>query len=364
MATALASQPAFVSTARAPRSAQAFKPGAPRIAVSPLQAACNSRCKRGALQIVAVRVKNEEVALGTVAPDFQVSFSRLRNVAPSSDGRAECHRALPPPPLPLAALPATHAAVLICSACNPQLPDVVSGQTIKLSDYAAGAPATLVMFLCVHWCAVAGRQPAAGFPALSFPLPSVELPACAAPPVSAPHCLPSTPSCLPAMPSKPPVPPFLHHPTCRSPFVVHLKASIAALAKEYQAKGVKVLAISSNSIETHPQDGPDKMAEDAQASGYTFPFLYDESQDVAKAYSAACTPEFYVFGSGLELTYHGQYDSSRPSKYGGDTPVTGEDLRHALDCTLAGKLLERPVRNSIGCNIKWHPGRSPAWFHG
>lgn len=148
------------------------------------------------------------------------------------------------------------------------------------------------------------------------------------------------------------------------PFVVHLKDAIAELAKEYQSKGVKVVAISSNSLQTHPQDGPEKMAEDAIAHGYSFPFLFDESQEVAKDYLAACTPEFMVFDGDKILRYHGQFDSSRPSKYGESPPISGEDLRHALECVLAKKPLERKVRPSIGCNIKWTPGNNPSWFHG
>ena len=116
-------------------------------------------------------------------------------------------------------------------------------------------------------------------------------------------------------------------------YVVHLKEAISSLAKEYQEKGVAVAAISSSSIITHPQDAPDKMAEDATKYGYSFPFVYDESQSVAKAYFAACTPEFYVFDSDLKLTYHGQFDDAKPSS---EKPVTGKDLRAALDATLSG----------------------------
>eukprot|EP00195_Chlamydomonas_chlamydogama_P009376 CAMPEP_0202913810 /NCGR_PEP_ID=MMETSP1392-20130828/61537_1 /ASSEMBLY_ACC=CAM_ASM_000868 /TAXON_ID=225041 /ORGANISM="Chlamydomonas chlamydogama, Strain SAG 11-48b" /LENGTH=242 /DNA_ID=CAMNT_0049605221 /DNA_START=62 /DNA_END=790 /DNA_ORIENTATION=- len=141
-------------------------------------------------------------------------------------------------------------------------------------------------------------------------------------------------------------------------YVVLLKEGITALAKEYQAKGVKVVAVSSSSIQTHPQDGPDKMVEDATKYGYTFPYLYDESQDVAKAYKAACTPEFYVFDKDLKLVYHGQFDDARPSS---DKPVTGADLRAALDAAVKGAAAPRS-RPSIGCNIKWHPGNEPAYF--
>eukprot|EP00877_Chromochloris_zofingiensis_P011017 jgi/Chrzof1/6169/Cz17g14040.t1 len=143
------------------------------------------------------------------------------------------------------------------------------------------------------------------------------------------------------------------------PFVVHLKGAIASLAKEYQSKGVAVVAISSNSTQSHPQDGPDKMSEDAKANGYTFPYLYDESQEVAKAYKAACTPEFYVFNAGLQLVYHGQFDDSRPKN---NAPVTGADLRPALDAVLATGSYNGKSKPSIGCNIKWHPGSEPDWY--
>ncbi|PSC70394.1 alkyl hydroperoxide reductase [Micractinium conductrix] len=244
--------PAATCAVHAQRT-QPFRPAAActaRLSVTRAQQRVGRGRGRGVLQVVAVRTENEEVALGFKAPDFE-------------------------------------------------LPEPLTGKAVKLSEYAAGAPATLVMFICNH-----------------------------------------------------------------CPFVVHLKPAITELAKEYQGKGVKVVAISSNSAETHPQDGPDKMAEDVQAQGYTFPYLFDEAQEAAKAYQAACTPEFYVFGADMGLTYHGQFDDSRPSKYGGDIPVTGEDLRNALDCTLAGRPVDKRVRPSIGCNIKWAPGKAPAWFHG
>ncbi|GAX76118.1 hypothetical protein CEUSTIGMA_g3561.t1 [Chlamydomonas eustigma] len=141
-------------------------------------------------------------------------------------------------------------------------------------------------------------------------------------------------------------------------YVVHLKKEISALSKEYQTKGVKVLAISSSSFQTHPQDGPDMMIEDSKEFDYSFPYLYDETQEVAKKYLAACTPEFYVFDKDLKLTYHGQFDDARPSS---DKPVTGKDLRAALDSTLAGKPVPKS-RPSIGCNIKWHPGNEPSYY--
>eukprot|EP00884_Botryococcus_braunii_P017572 jgi/Botrbrau1/4499/Bobra.0220s0032.1 len=140
------------------------------------------------------------------------------------------------------------------------------------------------------------------------------------------------------------------------PFVVLLKEAIAALAREYQAKGFGVVAISSNSIITHPQDGPEKMAEDATKFGYTFPYLYDSTQEVAKDYRAACTPEFYVFDDALKLQYHGQFDDARPNS---GKPVTGKDLRKAMDEVLNGQPITWPTYKSIGCNIKWAPGNEP-----
>ncbi|CAG9460484.1 unnamed protein product [Pedinophyceae sp. YPF-701] len=151
------------------------------------------------------------------------------------------------------------------------------------------------------------------------------------------------------------------------PFVVHLRQALIDLAHEYQPKGVQFVSISSNSPHTHPQDGPEQMAEEAQAHNFPFPYLYDgDTQEVAKAFRAACTPEFFLFDNasgGPLLAYHGQFDSSRPSKYYDDSaPVTGEDLRAALDAVLAGEPVPSPQVPSIGCNIKWTPGNEPAWF--
>ncbi|GLC35920.1 hypothetical protein PLESTM_000382900 [Pleodorina starrii] len=144
------------------------------------------------------------------------------------------------------------------------------------------------------------------------------------------------------------------------PYVVHLKGAIVDVVAEYSARGLKAVAISSNSTQTHPQDGPDKMAEDAKKYGYTFPYLFDESQEVAKAYKAACTPEFYVFDSDMKLTYHGQWDSTRPKQDPPHVP-TSADIRAALDATLAGQPAPKS-RPSIGCNIKWTPGKEPDYY--
>lgn len=145
------------------------------------------------------------------------------------------------------------------------------------------------------------------------------------------------------------------------PFVKHLRSALATFGRDYQAKGLKIVAISSNDAAAYPDDSPEKMREEAAAAGYTFPYLFDATQDVAIAYKAACTPDFFLFDGNLSLVYRGQFDSSRPSN---GLPVTGADLRAAADRVLSGEspLLEQ--RASIGCNIKWRPGHEPAYFTG
>lgn len=134
------------------------------------------------------------------------------------------------------------------------------------------------------------------------------------------------------------------------PFVKHVNDQLVSLTNDYQTQGVSFVAISSNDVENYPEDHPDKMKEYALELGYPFPYLYDESQDVAKAYKAACTPDFYIFDADLKLVYRGQLDESRPGK---DIPVTGKDMRAALDDILAGKPVGIEQRPSLGCNIKW-----------
>ncbi len=143
------------------------------------------------------------------------------------------------------------------------------------------------------------------------------------------------------------------------PYVKHVRHALADLAREYQARGVAVVGISSNDIISHPDDGPDRMIEEKKEIGYTFPYLFDESQNVAKAYQAACTPDFYVFDQKQTLVYRGQMDASRP---GNGVPVTGKDLRTALDAVLLGKPVSPEQRPSLGCNIKWKPGKEPPYF--
>jgi peroxiredoxin len=136
------------------------------------------------------------------------------------------------------------------------------------------------------------------------------------------------------------------------PYVKHVQSSFAALGKEYQARGASIVAISSNDVEAFPEDGPEKMAEEIVSAGYTFPYLYDESQEVARAYRAACTPDFFLFDGDARLVYRGQFDGSRPKN---NVPVTGADLRAALDAVLEGRPVPFDQLPSVGCSIKWKP---------
>lgn len=164
------------------------------------------------------------------------------------------------------------------------LPDVVSGQTVRLAE-AKSDKATVVMFICNH-----------------------------------------------------------------CPYVKHVNGQLVALANNYQPKGVAFIAISSNDVENYPQDSPEKMKEAAETLGYPFPYLFDETQDVARAYDAACTPDFFIFDDQMKLVYRGQLDGSRP---GNTVPVTGADVRSALDAVLAGESPAAVQVPSMGCNIKW-----------
>ena len=145
------------------------------------------------------------------------------------------------------------------------------------------------------------------------------------------------------------------------PFVKHLQSALAEFGREYQGKGLSVVAISSNDAIAYPDDSPDLMQDEAKAAGYTFPYLYDETQAVAKAFRAACTPDFFLFDGDRRLVYRGQFDASRP---GSDVPVTGADLRAAIDAVLSGAPAPAVQRPSMGCNIKWKPGGAPAYFGG
>lgn len=146
---------------------------------------------------------------------------------------------------------------------------------------------------------------------------------------------------------------------CRHcPFVVHVQHELAKLGKDYANKSVAFVAISSNDAEKYPLDAPDKLKEMALELGFNFPFLYDESQEVAKAFTAACTPDIFVFDQHRKLVYRGQLDDSRPNN---GKPVTGKDLRAAIDAVLAGKPVNPDQKPSAGCNIKWKPGNAPAY---
>ena len=147
------------------------------------------------------------------------------------------------------------------------------------------------------------------------------------------------------------------------PYVRHIRDGFTAFARDYQPRGLGIVAISANDVSTHPEDGPESMKIDADRHGFTFAYLYDESQRVAWAYAAACTPDFLLYdGPGNDgrrkLVYRGQFDAARP---GNDVPVTGQDLRRTVDTLLAGEPLPDDQLPSIGCNIKWKPGNEPSY---
>ena len=152
------------------------------------------------------------------------------------------------------------------------------------------------------------------------------------------------------------------------PYVKHVADELARLGKDYQAHGVGVVAISSNDVDTHPDDSPAKMKEEAASRGYTFPYLYDEAQEVARAYTAACTPDFFLFDSDCRLVYRGQLDDTRPTRISSGNydstqgPANGADLRGAIDAVLAGELPGADQKPSMGCNIKWKVGCEPAYY--
>jgi peroxiredoxin len=143
------------------------------------------------------------------------------------------------------------------------------------------------------------------------------------------------------------------------PFVIHVREELAKLGQDYLPKGLGIIAISSNDVENYPDDSPEKMVAEKKLAGYNFPYLYDETQEVAKAYKAACTPDIFLFDGTKKLVYRGQLDDSRPSN---DIPVTGKDLRAAMDLLLAGDAIPKEQQPSLGCNIKWKPGNEPEYF--
>ena len=143
------------------------------------------------------------------------------------------------------------------------------------------------------------------------------------------------------------------------PFVVHIRGALNAFARECRERGVAMVAINSNDVDSHPDDSPERMAEDARRFAYDFPYLFDAEQSVARAYRAACTPDFYLFDGAGELFYRGQFDGARP---GNEVPVTGADLRAAVDALLAGSPPPAAQLPSLGCNIKWRAGGEPDYF--
>ena len=143
------------------------------------------------------------------------------------------------------------------------------------------------------------------------------------------------------------------------PFVVHVQDELAALGHDYKGSALGIVAISSNDAQGYPEDGPEKLAQMANSLNFEFPYCYDGTQEVAKAYKAACTPDFFLFDQGRRLAYRGQLDDSRP---GNQAPVNGKDLRFAIDSVLAGRTLSPEQTPSIGCNIKWRPGNAPLYF--
>jgi peroxiredoxin len=146
---------------------------------------------------------------------------------------------------------------------------------------------------------------------------------------------------------------------CRHcPYVRHVREELARLGRDFADSELAIVAISSNDVDEYPEDRPESLAEEAREAGYVFPYLFDETQEVAKAYTAACTPDFFLFDADRALVYRGQLDDSRPSN---GLPVTGTDLRAAIDAVLSGGLVSEEQRASIGCSIKWRAGNEPAY---
>ncbi len=142
------------------------------------------------------------------------------------------------------------------------------------------------------------------------------------------------------------------------PYVIHLRGALAQLAREYMPRGITMLGINANDAARYPDDSPARMVTEAKTAGYIFPYLYDESQAVARAYRAACTPDFFLFDAAGKLAYRGQFDDSRP---GNGRPITGSDLRAALEALLNGQPVAAQQKPSMGCNIKWKPGNEPGY---
>jgi peroxiredoxin len=143
------------------------------------------------------------------------------------------------------------------------------------------------------------------------------------------------------------------------PYVKHVRAGLARFGRDVQARGVAMVGINANDVTNYPEDSPARMAEEARSAGYTFPYLFDATQAVARAYRAACTPDFFLFDAERRLVYRGQFDASRP---GNGLPVTGAELRNAVEAVLAGKPVSANQKPSLGCNIKWRPRNEPDYF--
>jgi peroxiredoxin len=144
------------------------------------------------------------------------------------------------------------------------------------------------------------------------------------------------------------------------PYVKHLGSALAEFVQQYQPRGLQVVGINSNDVDNYPDDAPEKMVEEKDIAGYTFPYLYDETQEVAKSYKAACTPDFFLFNKEQRLVYRGQFDDSRP---GSNISITGNDLRAAVEALLAGSAVPEDQKPSMGCNIKWKPGNAPDYYN-
>ena len=143
------------------------------------------------------------------------------------------------------------------------------------------------------------------------------------------------------------------------PYVQHVRGELARLGRDYEGSGLGIVAISANDPETYPDDSPENLAKEAETQGYLFPFLFDETQEVAAAFTAMCTPDFFLFGPDRKLVYRGQLDDSRPSN---GLPVTGSDLRAAIDAVLSDRPVNEDQRPSMGCSVKWKSGNTPAYF--
>ena len=145
------------------------------------------------------------------------------------------------------------------------------------------------------------------------------------------------------------------------PFVTHIRSGFAQFAREYQSRGLAIIAVNSNDVTAFPEDGPDGMRDEAAGAGYVFPYLFDETQAVAKQFRAACTPDLYLFDKSRLLVYRGRFDESRP-RTNPPMPITGRDIRAAADAVLAGRPVPQDQKGSVGCNIKWKRGNEPEYF--